>query len=41
MPKARHTQASLEATLYYHCVSRCVHRKAAPFSFNFGVLFIL
>jgi len=26
MPYPRHTQASLEATPYYHCVSRCVRR---------------
>ena len=26
MPKPRHTQISLEATPYYHCVSRCVRR---------------
>ena len=26
MPKPRHTQVSLEATSYYHCVSRCVRR---------------
>jgi len=26
MPKPRKAQVSLEATAYYHCVSRCVHR---------------
>ncbi len=26
MPLARKTQVSLEATLYYQCVSRCVRR---------------
>ena len=26
MPKARNTQVSIEATPYYHCVSRCVRR---------------
>ncbi len=26
MPKPRHTQISIEATPYYHCVSRCVRR---------------
>jgi hypothetical protein len=26
MPKPRKTLISLEATSYYHCVSRCVHR---------------
>jgi putative transposase len=26
MPKPRKTQISLEATAYYHCVSRCVRR---------------
>ncbi len=24
MPKARKTQVSIEATPYYHCISRCV-----------------
>lgn len=26
MPKPRHQQVALEATSYYHCVSRCVRR---------------
>ncbi len=26
MPKARKTQVSIEATPYYHCISRCVRQ---------------
>jgi hypothetical protein len=26
MPRPRREQVSLDVTLYYHCVSRCVHK---------------
>ncbi len=29
MPKARKTQVSIEATPYYHCISRCVPKSFA------------